>query len=269
MDFLNFTNALEDLVEKVNLSLLAGVLAGLIAIVAAVAQWKDKKEEEKEAESNRLKVEAAQKEIKILQLKSLKKTDELEKVYIDLNNANKKIIDLQGELKNEITGGESRPVLRIYSSGLVTHEVSRKKYFILNFDLYNPNKYALQNIRVVFHDLWGREMMQLGVVHFRDGLSVGLRPPTVDELNNRISVHHFDNIGSLAKNNTYPLYTTTFCPELANMDTPGYAVEVKWYNGSFVYFVNLKIENDKLINFGTEMSFNGQKVDHEKYIEFH
>ena len=240
--------------DRINWSLVAGIFAGAIVIVAAFASWNDKRKET-------IKADKSQAALMNLQKENLNKTNELADAY-------KQIASLQKELRNEITGGDNKPILRLTTSSVIIDGNSREKYFILFFDILNNGDYSLQNVKATVYDNWGLPMLRLGVKHFRDGVSFGSMKPTSDEINHFTPVHHFDNIGTIAKNNNYPLYTTTFCAKLSNLDNPGYTVEAKWYTGSFTYFVNLKELNDAIKLDSVELVFNGKKIDYTEYFEF-
>jgi hypothetical protein len=248
-------------IEKINWTLVFGIFAGLIAVATSLASWSEKKKQARESELNKLRAEKAQADIKTLQLENLNKADELLRAY-------KKISDLQDELKNEITGGNNKPILRLTTSKLILDNRSGKKYFILFFDILNSGKYALQNMRATVYDNWGGPMLKFGVKHFRDGLSFGTMQPTSDEISHYNPTHHFDNIGAVPPNNTYPLYTTTFSEELSNLDNPGYTVETKWYNGAFTFFIHLKVTAEIIQIEMVELTLNGEKIDYRGHFEF-
>jgi hypothetical protein len=145
---------------------------------------------------------------------------------------------------------------------------SAERYFILYFDILNRGNYSLQSVKATIYDNWGISMLKLGVKHFRDGLSSGISRPAPHEIDNFNPVNHFDNIGIITKNLDYPLYTTTFCPRLSNLDNPIYVVEIKSYTSSLLYFIHLKVIDDKIKLEPGEMLFDGAKIDYKRYLKF-
>ena len=240
------------IIEKLNWSLILGILAGIIAISAAIAQWSEKKKEEVKANLSEEKADKAQKELKSLQLENLNKTNDLAKAY-------KEIANLQNELKNEITGGNSAPMLNVAVTKIITDKNVNKSYFILSFDIINKGKYPLQNLKCTVYDNWGIAMQRYGVKHFRDGLSFGISHPTENDIKNYKVANHFD-IGTITNGKTYQLYVTTISPELSNLTSFGYPVEIQWNNGSLLYFVNLKAEVNSVKLESVELSLNGNPI---------
>jgi hypothetical protein len=247
--------------DNINWSLILGVFAGIIAIGAAMAQWNEKKNEERKALISEQKADTAQKELKAIQLENLKKTNDLAEAY-------KQIARLQNEIKNEITGGNSTPLLKLTTTKIITDEKSRKNYFIIFFDMQNEGKYPLQNLKCTIYDNWGLEMLKHGVKHFRDGLSFGFNPNTQDDVKNYRPANHFD-IGTVTVGKAYPLYTTTFSPQLPNHNPFSYTVEIQWYSGSLVYFINLTTENENVTIESVELLLNGKHVtNYQKFLVF-
>ena len=129
--------------------LIFGFIAGLLTIGVSYFQYKQKKEDDKDAADNRNKVDAMQRTIISLQAESLKKSDELQV-------ANSKIISLQTKTINEITGGDTKPVLRLsyfHPSSLP----AQPNIFALIFEIKNSGEFNLKNTSAEIFDRWGLE----------------------------------------------------------------------------------------------------------------
>jgi hypothetical protein len=149
--------------NKMNWSLFFGVLAGIIVIGTAITQWNQKNKEEAKAEANRIKAEDTASKFKQLQVKNLAKTEELLEAY-------KQIVELQTELKNQLTGGENIPILKLTISKLRKHE--GKDYYIIEFDITNDGKYPLQSVRGKINDFYGFIMLKHGMRYYREGMTI-------------------------------------------------------------------------------------------------
>jgi len=183
------------------------------------------------------------------------------------NLLQQQIGQLQNKLKNEITGGDSKPVLLLTISKLITDNASQKKYFIIFFDILNHGNYAIQNVKASVNDMYGMDMLKYGVKIKRDGLVYRELRPDVNDLNNYNPVNHIDEIGSISKGSKFLLYTTTYCPELSKAE-PGFSVEINWFNGHFTYFINMKTVGETLNLSSVELVYNGTKIRYNDYFNF-
>lgn len=247
--------------EKINWTLVLGIFAGLIVIAAAFASWNQKKKDDRESALNKQKAENAQADMRALQVENLNKTNKLANAY-------KKIISIQSKLINEVTGGDNKPFLMLTTTKLMLDSRSGKKYFILSFDIINKGDYSLQNVKATVYDFWSRNSLENGIKYFRDGMAAGFMAVKPDEHEKFNPINHIDNIHTITKNKPYPLYTTTFCPEITDQIQPNYQVEITWYNGSFTYFINLKKVGNKLNLDSVELLLNMPKIEYKNNFAF-
>ena len=192
-----------------------------------------------------------------MQLESLKKTNELAEAY-------KQIANLQTELRNEITGGDSKPILLLTASKIIENG-SKKKYFIIFFDILNISEYSIQNVKASVNDMYGMEMLKYGVQVVREGLVYKELKPTTNDYNNYNPANQFDGIGSIPKDTKYSLYTTTYSQELSKKN-PNYSVKINWFSGHFTYFIHLKAEGETLNFDSAVLIYNGKRIDYHKFF---
>lgn len=233
---------MDDLMNKINLPLCLGILAGILAIIGAFSQWREKKDAS-------IKSKVAQDSLKNLQEKILINTEALSEAYKEnarlqavLNSKSDHILGstnelkdlykenavLQEELKNQITGGENKPVLLIR-----THPGSDPplgQYYVTNFDIGNNGKYPLHNLRVTVMDFYGPAFERVVKVK-RDRMgneTVITKPDDVPVLysNNK----EFD-LGTLNTGQQYPVYSSVY-QYLGNEFYPFYTVVISWNNGN-------------------------------------
>ncbi|MDB5030355.1 hypothetical protein [Mucilaginibacter sp.] len=208
---------------------------------------------------------AKQDDIIKLQKNQIDTSSRILSTSLKTNLLQQQIGQLQSELKSEITGGKSKPILLLTVSRIVIDNNTQKKYFVLFFDILNNSDYALQNVKAIIYDTYGIDMRMYGVQYVRDGLSEKTVKPDIKDYN---STNHFDGIGSISKGSKYPLYITTFCPELAKNRSLGYPIEINWFNGHFTYFINLKIEGETLNLDSVQLVYNGTRINYNKYFNF-
>lgn len=193
-------------------------------------------------------------------------THQLSKAYENLDGANSEIKNLQNQLKNEITGGDSKPILKIYITPLMAHDQPNIKYSIVFFDVENHSDYSIHNLKATVSDFGGYWTLTHGIKHFRTELGSGSGLPSQDEIRNYSPEKQFNDIGSLAKNAKHPLYTTTYSPDLSGSNKFNYVVKLKWYNGTFTYYIHLAINDNKAEIEEIELVYNGVKINHKDHF---
>jgi len=243
-------------IDNINWSLLFGVLGGVIFVGASIAQWSEKKEEEKRARRSEQNANKAQEELKLLQVENLEKSEELKNAY-------KEIAHLQKEIKNELTGAGSVPLVKIKSSKQISS--SGKDYVIVWFDVINNGKYPIKGFKGRIYDAWGLEMLKYGVKHFRDGMSVGFTSNTEDDVKNYYPIYHFD-LGTIILQKSYPLHLTTLCFDSLDGNIYPYNIELQWDQGSIIYFIELIAKKGKVELGSVDLMYNGKK--HSDYSDF-
>ncbi|GAB3918856.1 hypothetical protein [Mucilaginibacter boryungensis] len=241
---------LVDMLGKINWSLFLSTLTGVLAIFAGIVAWSEKnKDDKKTIEFQRQTIELQQK-INDITNKNLEKAEELSKQY-------KKNAQMQEELNNYVTGGNTKPTILI-NCFKRPFELIGDSYSI-NVDLENKGKYPLQNVICTVNDV-SCAATQKHVREIRTlGGWVGRRPPLKPEEQEEVEFN--TNIGSVAPNSRFPIFTGVYNFQYSKIP-PGFVIKVRWNNGDVIYYFHGKLLDDKLIDDGTsEMVFNGKKMN--------
>jgi hypothetical protein len=222
---------------------LFAIFGAFVTIGTSIVQWTEKRNAEAKAEQN--KIEAEQNRIK-----AERKQDELEaanKQIILLQNQtidslssiadlNKKIAELQEELKNKLTGEGSFPFLRIAmipwpsSNDLYPHV-----FFGLNFELLNGGKYPINGVKVKVIDIERLFMLQVGV-----DVASRTRRSTLDDVINFKAETEY-NLGALNIGKAYLLHTGMINLEKQPpQELYRYWFNMDWNNGSISYQLILR-----------------------------
>lgn len=184
-----------------------------------------------------------------LQAENLEKSKELSQQY-------HKNAELQKELNNYVTGGETKPTVLIQCYKRPFNQIGEG--YQINVDIENKGKYPLQNVVCTVNDVscvatqkYVRQFRSLGGwIGDREALKAGETP----------EVEFNSNIGTLAPGSRFPIFTGVYKKLYSNME-PGFTVKVRWNNGDLAYYFHGKIINDKLFDDGTsEIVFNGKKI---------
>lgn len=240
--------------SKINWSLFLSTLTGVLAIFAGIVAWSEKnKDDTKTIEFQQKTIELQQK-INEITNKNLEKAEELSKQY-------QKNAELQKELNNYVTGGDTKPTVLIYCFKRPFAIIGEG--YSINVDIANQGNYPLQSVVCTVTDVscastqkYVRQIRTLGGWSGdREPLKPGEQPET--EFNS--------DIGSLSPNSRFPIFTGVFSFQDSNME-PGFNIKIRWNNGDVVYYFHGKIADDKLRDDGTtEMVFNGKKMRLENF----
>ncbi|WP_146203055.1 hypothetical protein [Mucilaginibacter oryzae] len=241
--------------DKINLSLLFSTLTGILAILTGIVAWNDKNKDDQKTIEFQQKTIELQRKINEATDKSLRKTEELSIQY-------QKNAELQKELNNYVTGGDSKPTIIIRCIKRTFESIGES--YQINVDIENRGKYPLQSVFCTVNDVscaetqkYVRQIRTLGGwIGNREALKEGEIP----------DVEFSSNIGSLAPKSPYPIFTGVYNAHYSKMD-PGFNIKVRWNNGDVVYYFHGKIVDEKLKDEGTsEMVFNGNVMPLENIV---
>lgn len=201
------------------------------------------------------------------------RAEELIKKTNDLAESSKQNAKLQEELKNQFTGGETKPILHIE-----TWNLNRKDYkiFAIYFNLKNEGKYALQDVKATIIDWSGFLFTPIVEMTFN-----GLTSRSGPSQNKNITAANWDvnknfNIGAIAAGNKNTLYIATYSNDQRlwgnfnhdNHDEVDYKIRVNWLSGELLFQIRLKIIGDAMVVVYKYCMFNGKKYDVDKQFQF-
>lgn len=238
--------------NKINWSLFLSTMTGVLAIFAGVVAWNEKnKDDKKTIEFQQTTIEL-QRKINEITNKNLEKAEELSKQY-------RKNAELQKELNNYVTGGDTKPTVIIYCFKRPFAVIDDG--YQINVDIENRGKYPLQSVVCTVTDIscvatqkYVRQIRTLG------GWG-GDRGPLKDGEQPKVEFN--TNVGSAAPNSRFPIFTGVYNFDYSNLQ-PSFNVKVRWNNGDVVYYFHGRIVDDKLMDDGTsEMVFNGKQIPME------
>lgn len=265
------------IMSKTTITMIFGVIAGLTAIGVAVTQWFDQKESEKQKAKYEDSIKTANAEIIDLQRQALSITT------INLKRADKTIENteklttlleenakLQEELKNQVTGGHSKPRLILYTAN--NNEIGLPLKLIY-FDLVIEGKYPLHQVRMQIADPWGSYASPYAkMIKFAGGRGLQLlSPPNFNNQKNWDLNKNID-IGTINPKQRVLAYETVF----ASFDNGGgtainydmLTVDIFWNSGFIRYSLEIDFSTEKPTLKNVSVLDNYKHVDWEKYLEF-
>jgi hypothetical protein len=244
-----------DMFNKVNWSLTLSTVTGILAILAGVVAWSEKNQDDKKIIEFQQKTIEFQSQINLITKKNLEKTEELSTQY-------RRNAELQKELNNYITGGDTKPTIVIHCFKRPFAVIGEG--FSINVDIENRGQYPLQNVVCTVTDIscaatqkYVRQVRTLGGwVGDRNALQPGEQE----------EIEFNTNIGSLAPNSKFPIFTGVYSFNYSKIE-PGFNIKVRWNNGDVIYYFHGKIVEDKIKEDGTsEMVLNGKKVQLQNIV---
>ncbi|WCT12441.1 hypothetical protein [Mucilaginibacter jinjuensis] len=250
-----------------------GIFAGLLAIGTAYTQWADQKDSDIKNRDYQDSIKTANREISDgnkriieLQKEALKTADTTEKKTAELAELYKKNAALQEELKNQVTGGDSKPQLII-----TTYKYNNQENVIL-FDVGVIGKYALHDVKIKITDSWGKYMAP--TIKVMRGIGTAgtwyYNPPKTELFDNWDSNKVFE-LGSVQPNYPLPVYETVFNGIFSQgklITANGFNAQIEWNNGVIMYGFKTDIINGGTVIKSFQVLKDGHVIDPGNYIQF-
>jgi len=201
------------------------------------------------------------------------RSEELIQKADELAETSKENARLQKELKNQVTGGDTKPILQAVSSQII---INNLKVYSLMFNIINEGKYPLHNLRATVMDLGGVFCAPYLKMEKIGGAYSIWKPKDYDK-NDWLKNRKFD-IGTLTPGNTHELYAALYSNDdkiwqnvtsgSVNKDVADYTIEIAWNGGKIIYYLTMTIKDDVFDLTKYEITFNGKPYHTKNDIKF-
>ena len=162
------------------------------------------------------------------------------------------------KLTDEFTGKSSNPFLNLTPTRTVFNRQSGLKYFNLIFCISNSGVYPIRDVKGEVHDPYIEEFTLPKVYGKGRDSSTGIN-----------KFEETFELGTITGTHNHHIYTASFFPEISNINTANYVVEVQWHRGRLRYDIRLNTQYDNVSLESVEVTLNGVcEEDFNKFFIF-
>lgn len=227
--------------KKLDWKLIIAVIAGLLVIISAVQQNLQDKKDKNELDKK-------DKEIKDLlytNLNSIQTTNQkvnevntlqqkINELQSDLINSSKYITSLNEEIKNNVTGTKSKPVISLFFGVYGNYKGVDENYYSVSFKILNKDKYPMRGIKIAIDDVYN------SIIDVTDTPNKNEKKVIIDDNLAKDNFRSKVEIETLSQNSGYYDLYESRLPIKIGVFT--YNLRLQWLNGFMIYHIYGKID---------------------------